>query len=596
MKNFSQRFNLSNVLSNVRPIAWVGLLLLIGLFLIAWSIRPIGLIHGPAMMLWKYPLIWKAPLLIFLILFGLGSLPHLIRKLASGDGKDKPSEGASRSRSDEDGFGYGSSYDYNSYRRRSRRARRPWFQVPLIVACFGAFLALIVACCTAGALTGRAIYEHYHFTDIKQLPANGSARLIPKEVAEVMASNGFNSSTSRLAQAHIVLDNEGNLDWTFGQVPNGTWRHYTASTQGMATLNAGSSARELKLTNKNFDISPDVRWSDNIKWQAYKRHFFTDVAETVFVLTPKGQPLLLAPYIKYTGFWVKVPELAGVYEVHPDGTIEDLSPEQAAARPVIVDSGHLFPEQLAKRVQESYQYAGGIWNRFFSHHDQTEIQNTEGNHQPYLMDFGEDGPKWVSTAKPYGNSHATDAVFLTDTVTGETEVWHVPKDQSYTGNVKALDIVRGLSIPGITFAGGEELEGKFKAIEPRPIIVNGELQFMVSIVPSSENTVTKTVIVDAKTNKAVAIFNHDTDPGADQKLKEYLETGKLPSNGLSEVTSEERSASESEERSDEEQPAGSSEVPAKPTGTTMATIEKLLEETEAQQQTLLELQAQLKSK
>src|SRR5690606_32200879 len=124
-------------------------------------------------------------------------------------------------------------------------------------------------------------------------------------------------------------------------------------------------------------------WTDNIRWKAYKRHFFTDVAETTYVLGPDGEPLLLAPYISYEGFWVKVPVLGGVYVVHPDGEIEDLSPEEARKRPFIVATGRLFPEALARRIQDSYQYKNGIWNRIFTHREQTVVADTESSQQPY---------------------------------------------------------------------------------------------------------------------------------------------------------------------------------------------------------------------
>lgn len=545
-----------------------------------YAVRPLGIIHGPLMWLYKYPLIWKVPLLVFVLVFAIGGAFAIARRR-----KDAEEESRELQRREFDHFGNPRPRPGSYYRRINRKVRR-WWELPALSALILAFLAWIPCLVIVPMLTGKAIYQHYTFTDIKRLPNNGAARIVPKVVAEQMISAGFNSSTEKMGQAHIVVDEDGGLSWTFGQVPNGTWRHYTAKTQGIGILDADVTTRESKLVDQEFDVSTDVSWTDNIRWKAYKRHFFTDVAETTYVLGPDGEPLLLAPYISYEGFWVKVPVLGGVYVVHPDGEIEDLSPEEARKRPFIVATGRLFPEALARRIQDSYQYKNGIWNRIFTHREQTVVADTESSQQPYLMSFGEAGTRWVSTAKPYGKSHATTAIFLTDTVSGETEVWHVPKDKALTGNARALEIVRGLSMPGVTFSGNGDVGGKFHAIEPRPIITNGRLQFMVSVVPDSGNVVTKTVIVDAASSKAVAIFNHDTDPSADQRLKDYLRDGTLPPGAFG-------FTGESGSTPDAQAPAKETQVPTQPTGTSIEIIERLLKENERQRKELRELQRQL---
>jgi hypothetical protein len=496
--------------------------------LLAYMVRPIGLIHEPAMLLYKYPLVWKLPVAVWTVAFlGVGVVPYLFRRKRI---KAELAALEAERRERVEPYGRGQLMRPSATNTKRRNRLRRWYVRPAKVAAVPAVIALVFAICTVDIFTDQAIYRHYKFTDIGELPASGKARILPQDVAEQLSSSGYNSSTTRLAQTHIVLDAGGHIAWTFGEVPNGAWRKYTARTQGVATLNAESTARDMDLTEREFEVSTDVQWTDNLEWQAYKKHFLTDVAETVYVVTASGEPVIIAPYIKYVGFWVKVPELAGVYVVHPDGTMEDLSPEEAEERPFIVRSGRMFPEALARQIQESYQYKGGILNRWLTHEDQTEIADTGSNSQPYLMDFGEEGTKWVSTAQPYGKAQATNAIFLTDTITGDTEVWHVPKDEAYTGNSKVLDIVRALSMPGITFSAPQSREagGKFEAVEPRPVIVNGRFQFMVSVIPNSKTTVTKTVIIDAETNKAVAVFDHDTDPEADHKLEEYLHSGALP--------------------------------------------------------------------
>jgi hypothetical protein len=177
----------------------------------------------------------------------------------------------------------------------------------------------------------------------------------------------------------------------------------------------------------------------------------------------------------------------------------------------------------------------------------------------------------------------------------------VPDGDAYTGNSKALDIVRALSMPGITFASwaAEDAAGKFEAIEPRPVIIDGRLRFMISVVPTSETTVTKTVIVDARSNRAVAVFNHDTDPEADRKLKSYLQDGTLPETEAATTGGSPRERAVAGSRSsgapDATEGAPGSGGSGDADAQLRAALEKLLEANRAQQEAILELKGRLRS-
>ena len=170
-----------------------------------------------------------------------------------------------------------------------------------------------------------------------------------------------------------------------------------------------------------------------------------------------------------------------------------------------------------------------LFNKWFVHEDQTQITTTESNPQPYLLDFGKLGLKYVTAAEPYGRAFAVNAIFLTDSVTGKTEIWRPPNNADLTGNRRVLETVRSLSIPGIDFAdtstNAPNDRGGFRVVEPRPIVVKGRLVFMTSIVPDNANNVSKTVFIDAATNRTAAIFNNDSDDRVDQKIAAYINGG-----------------------------------------------------------------------
>ncbi|MEP6953045.1 MAG: hypothetical protein ABI950_03155 [Solirubrobacteraceae bacterium] len=454
----------------------------------AWLVRPI--FHGPVMLLWTKPLIWALPLVILALTL------ILVRRQVS------PME--------------------------LRAGRRP--PTVLLAGPILAFFVFVFGGVINGALVGRSLYKHTTYEQIPGLPSGGKVRLLPKEVAVQIASSGFNSPTEHLTDFHIVRTPQGQR-WTALRTPDGLFRVFSKKSQGIVSLDAEQTARTLKEVDAPFKYAPGQQITDNLRWRLLKKHFLITLAETSAVLGADGRPLIVAPYIKYKGWLVRRPVFGGVFVVHPDGRIEDLTPAQARRRPELVASGRLFPEALARNIQDAYSYKRGIANRIFTHTEQTQITDTEANQQPYLIDFGARGSKWVTVAEPYGRAFAVNAIFLTDTVTGKTQVWRVPRGTSLTGNRRALETVRSVSIPGVVFSDQQTQSpggGRFRTVEPRPVFVAGRLVYLISIIPESANSVSKTVIVDAARNKLVTIFDNDSDPQAEAKTLEYLRTGVVP--------------------------------------------------------------------
>jgi hypothetical protein len=454
----------------------------------AWLVRPI--LHGPVMLLWTMPLVWVPALAALAI-----TVIALRRQVSM---------------------------------LELRAGRRP--PAALLAGPAIAFLLLVFGGTINSALVGRSLYTHTAYEQISRLPSGGNVRLLPKEVAVQIASSGFNSPTEHLTDYHITLTPQGQR-WTALRTPDGLFRIFSKKSQGIVTLDAEQTARTLKEVDAPFKYAPRQQITDNLRWRLLKKHFLIALAESTGILGADGKPLIVVPYIKYEGWLVRRPAFGGVFVVHPDGRIEDLSPEQARGRPELVASGRLFPETLARRIQDAYSYKRGIANRIFTHTEQTQITDTEANHQPYLIDFGARGSKWVTVAEPYGRAFAVNAIFFTDTLTGRTQVWRVPRGTSLTGNRRALETVRSVSIPGVVFADQRTQSpggGRFRTVEPRPVFVAGRLVYLISIIPESANSVSKTAIVDAARNKLVTIFDNDSDPQAEAKTLEYLRTGVVP--------------------------------------------------------------------
>jgi hypothetical protein len=482
---------------------WPGLVALLLVLLFLWWVRPI--FHGLVMFFYTSPIVWFPPIAILAIWFAVGRYrrPKLSKRdleLLAGREGEESSGGA--------------------------RRHLPSAGVGVVTGL--AFAAFLLGAAFKGPLTSRAIYKHTDYASIGGLPEGGVVRLVPQEVAVQIASSGFNSPTEKLTDFRSVVTPEG-LAWSAFRTPDGVFRVFSKKSQGIVTLNAESTERRVKATDAELDVAPGQLLTDNLRWRLLKRHYLIDLANPVGALDTEGRPIIIVPYVSYKGWLIRRPVLGGVFVVHPDGEIEDLSPDEARKRPEITSTGRLFPDTLARRFQDAYAYKRGIWNRFFVHEEQTQISDTESNHQPYLIDFGDRGAKWVTVAEPYGQAFAANAIFLTDTVTGKTEIWRVSRNASLSGNRRAVQTVRSVSIPGVVFAGegARGTGGRFKVVEPRPVFVRGRLLYLVSVIPENGNSVSKSAVVDAARNKVVAIFDNDTDPSADQATLRYLATGDL---------------------------------------------------------------------
>lgn len=493
----SMKFNHKNIITVALVFGALAVVYLIGDFF--WKIREIGLIHGPLFLYVKFPSYWIIPTIAGVA--GLVISLFIIKVFMRGGG----------------------SYSATSY---------GWG-----IAWFFAFatIAWVPTAIFAPKYSDLAIYKHYNYTEIKNLPSGGEVRIVPQEVAVKLAMNGYNDPGHQLSNAHIVRDpRSGKLVWTFEQAPNGGWNSLFKQTVGIAVEGASETTRTFAQIDRKFKFAPSMAISQTTEWQLNKHHYFTGDGGAVATVTKSGEPIFVQPYIVYKGGLWRYPTVGGVRVYHASGVVEDLTVAQAAKRPEIVGSGRIIPASLARAIQDAYAYKHGVANTWFGHRDQTQIQDSSesDNHQPYLMSFNQkDGTQklyWVSSAEPYGKSYSTRAIFLTDAVTGNTQIWMTPKGEALTGANQAIQVVKSLAISGIVFG---DKNGQFKVVEPRPVFFGGKLYYLLSIIPVSANSVTKSVIVDAQTNKAVAIFNHDTDPTADQRLTDYLRTGKLESEG-----------------------------------------------------------------
>lgn len=132
--------------------------------------------------------------------------------------------------------------------------------------------------------------------------------------------------------------------------------------------------------------------------------------------------------------------MGGVAVIDPSGSIETLSPSEAAASPIL-DNQQLYPEQLALQSVAATKYRNGILNTYTSHEDEIEIAPLPGdrNDQPFFI-LSESGPQYVVAVEPYGDAQGLKELWTIDGQSGAFERY-VPADSLF-GPQRAADLVR----------------------------------------------------------------------------------------------------------------------------------------------------------
>ena len=113
-------------------------------------------------------------------------------------------------------------------------------------------------------------------------------------------------------------------------------------------------------------------------------------------------------------------------------------------------------------------------------------------HKTFLNNAGIATPQFVAV-EPYGESFGVFKIFFVDAVTGKVDIYELDDTKTLTGPNRVISFARS-QFPTIDWSTS-------LIIEPRPYIQNNELYWMLSIVPKDYAGISKTVFVNAATNK-----------------------------------------------------------------------------------------------
>lgn len=357
-------------------------------------------------------------------------------------------------------------------------------------------------------------------------------RWLPMEVAERFGVNKSQDPLTHLGDIDPLIDaRSGDINWVAPRIPSGWWNTLNKRTNGFAVVKADGSVNIIPQLLK---FGEGMYFSDHISWPLWQENYLADLTE-VYYLQNGDEVLAMVPYILYRfSFPVRVPYWGGVFVVHGDGQIENLSPKQAQADSRFVGQ-RLYPEALARYAAEAWAFRNGIANAWFTHRDQVEVPKIEGaeNQMPYLIPTAL-GPQWFIACEPYGPAYGIFKAIYVDARTGQVRLMEFPVDSSLVGPNRAMSYAR-TAFPEFNWftQGDKESYGRIITLEPRPVIRSGRLYWMVSITSVDFAGVSRTLLIDASNDSKAGSTRYFLSPDELKlflagKFEGYLPSGEAP--------------------------------------------------------------------
>ena len=342
---------------------------------------------------------------------------------------------------------------------------------------------------------------------LEELPNSDQnrSRIAPEAVSRNWATNSLQYPQYELEGGDITYIN-GTPHWSYALSPDGMVNSFTLQQRGAVYVNQSSMSKDITVQDdQSFRYGQGVALTDAYDWQLAQHDYGADYRDP-FVVPHDGQSTIAVPYVEHNWEFrltpipqfYAVPEFGGVKTVEQDGTITDLSPEEAQNSDVLGEEQNYYPYSLARFRVESMAYRNGIVNTWFSHEDQIEVPGVpgQGNNQPFTVPTEDDGIQYFVATEPWGNANGVLEVWTIDAQTGDMAVREYEGDSTQRGARKAVDSV--MATERVSRLGDD-----MNAVEPIPVVVDGQLYWQVRIVPDSSSRIT-----------LVGFFNADTEETA----------------------------------------------------------------------------------
>ena len=466
-----------------------------------------GLWHVITLFLWQHPMLSWVPILVMIVVgFAVGAVgmltsggPATVASSPSAELAEKEAAAAAPKTGRRLPFRFG------------------WgFLAGLAVLLLGLFFTLISP--------REMSLDQIEYTVVDELPLETQPRLLPR--AGVTDNPAFRDAD----EIHLVRNpsteepkerddpEPGELFYT-GEWGS-SWSGKPSDGVSIRQLDDLISESEIQMTGFAHSVAGIT--PGTMKGKAKIDHPFSRIQYPILVPDGKDDAFAMAPYVGYSGFPFPQPEFKGVIVYHRDGTIEDLSPEEAAERPELVRTGRIFPEAVARAEAEALAASDEI---------DGEIVDGKGNKQPFLTSIDADTTVWLTVIDSKVPQGGVKALVLTDSSTGATEVWKPPADRPLISTEDVINRARALPLrweeERCCDSDGHSYTVTLReVVEPRLAFRDGKPYYLVTIVPTDDLALSReveyTLLIDGETGEEIDRFVHENGIQEDIRLQAFF--------------------------------------------------------------------------
>jgi hypothetical protein len=364
-------------------------------------------------------------------------------------------------------------------------------RVGVVVLVIAAFALMPVANAVAGVtLSDQTMSQTATVERLDDVDAD-NPRIVTRAVADRYASNTLNRPQYRVGDTDISVVN-GTPYWAAPLAPDGLFNTITKRQAGTVLVDMTTQQANVRSVDGELETGVGTIFHRNYRWELLKSQaYLVDYGDPKMVIHNETQYIAVPysePTFHLTPLPHSTPQWGGVAVIDPSGSIETLSPSEAAASPIL-DNQQLYPEKLAIQSVAATKYRNGILNTYTSHEDEIEIAPLpgDGNDQPFFI-LSESGPQYVVAVEPYGDAQGLQELWTIDGQSGAFERY-VPTDSLF-GPQRAADLVRQ-SAPQTDW-------DRFTPAEPILTVIDDREYWQVRVVPEDNSGIAYVAFVDAR--------------------------------------------------------------------------------------------------
>jgi hypothetical protein len=358
-------------------------------------------------------------------------------------------------------------------------------------------------------------------------------RIKPRSVSDTQASGATNYPQHELGPSDVARTENGSLAWSYAIQPDQFQNRLNNNQRGVLFSDMTRSETAITAFDEmEFTHGRAMLFHRGAIWNLRKSDYWTQYRDDPIEFVHNGSAYMAYPKVDHEWNLLPVPHTTpkwgGVALVHQNGTIEQLSPDEARNHPVL-QGQRLYPLYMAERYANSLKYRNGILNQlpvvgsFEGVVGPASMPSGTGNSQPFIVDMEGERLSYIYAMEPAGSGSGLAEVWFFDSRTGTPRQFRV--DETLKGPERAVDKARS-AMPEVSWVGtGDGGDGNARILEPVVTVVEGDLWWHVKAAEAGEGSLLDNANIFVRAGETGSDEREIVTVGGRQAVVEFISDG-----------------------------------------------------------------------